>query len=169
MIESLHQIDFITAAGTLRLLDVGAIVERHPSIKVSQQSRRYAAIGAAWAEQQALGGAEAVVEWQAVRNHASHAALHGYCMGHAAAMPSGETGTLRVTISGGDVWDIEDAVLASSAPAALTGSGAFETVTAYQATGGRMVPAAAITLYAGIPWMFILQDWDALTGVWDNL
>ncbi|MDP3850095.1 MAG: hypothetical protein Q8Q59_06315 [Luteolibacter sp.] len=169
MIESLHQIDFITGSGTLRLLDIGAIVDDEPAVSVKQSEKRHTAIGAQWSENQALGGAETSVAWTAVRNHASQADLRGFCMRHAASLPSGQSGTLRVTISGGEVWDIEDCVISSSAPQPLASSAAFETVTAYQAAGGRMVPGAAITLYAGIPWVWILQDWDDLSGDWDDL
>jgi hypothetical protein len=168
-VESLHQIDFITPDATLRLLDIGAIVAAAPTIGVKQREKRYAALGAPWSENHAEGGAETAVTWTMVRNHASHADLHSFCMRHAASLPSGKTGTLRVTISGGEVWDIEDAVISSSNPLPLMESGTFESVTAYAASGGRMVPAAPITLYAGIPWVFILQDWDDLTGDWDDL
>jgi hypothetical protein len=169
MIESLHQIDFITASGTQRLLDIGAIVEREPSISIKQREQAYAPIAAPWGENQALGGAMVSLSWTAVRNHTSHADLHSFCMRHAASFPSGETGTLRVTVSGGEVWDIADCVLSSSEPMPLQSSGSFETVTGYAASGGAMTPAVAITLYAGIPWAFILQDWDDLTGDWDDL
>ncbi len=169
MIESQHQIDFITPSGTLRLLDIGAIVEQEPVISWKQGEKTHGAIGGKWGESQALGNALASAQWTAVRNHSSQADLRSFCMRHVASMPSGETGTLRVTISGGEVWDIEDCSLSSSSPMPLAASGAFETVTSYQAVGGNMVPAAAITLYAGIPWIFILQDWDALTGEWDAL
>ncbi len=168
--ESLHQIDFIPAGGTaLRLLDYGVIVAAAPVLTVKQGEKRYAPIGAEWSENQAQGGAETAVSWTMVRAHASHAALHSYCLRHAASLPSGQTGTLRVTVSGGESWDIQDAVVASSSPLPLAESAGFETVTAYQANGGRMVPAAAIPLYAAIPWLFLLQDWDALTGDWDAL
>jgi hypothetical protein len=102
MIESQHQIDFIHSGGTLRLLDIGAIVSDDPVIAVKQNEQRYAALGASWSENQALGGAETALTWTAVRNHASHAVLHGFCMSHAAAFPSGKTGTLQITISGGE-------------------------------------------------------------------
>lgn len=169
MIETLYQIDFISGGESIRLLDIGTIVESDPVISVKQQEKRYAPLGAAWGASRALGGAQAAVQWTMVRNHASHAALHSYCLRHAASMPSGKTGTLRVTISGGEVWDIHDTVISSSSPQPLSGSAAFETVTAYTASGGRMVPGAAIPLYAGIPWDYILQDWDSLTGNWDAL
>jgi hypothetical protein len=169
MIQSLTQIDFIHSGGTLRLLDIGAIIAQDPVIAVKQAEQRHAAIGAEWSEKQALGGAETSASWTAVRNHASHAALHGFCMSHAAAFPSGKTGVLRITISGGDVWDIQDAALSSCNPQPLLESASFETVTTYSASGGRLLPGAPITLYAGIPWDYILQDWDSLTGDWDAL
>jgi hypothetical protein len=169
MIESLHQIDFITSSGSImRLLDIGAIVEDEPVIDWKQAGANYGAIGAKWSESQGLGKAQASATWTAVRNHTSQADLRGFCMRHAASMPSGETGTLRITISGGQVWDIQDCYIGSSKPMPLAGSATFETVTTYGAFGGTMVPAAAITLYAGIPWVFILQDWDDLDTDWDD-
>lgn len=169
MTQSQHQIDFIHSGGTLRLLDIGAIVDADPVISTKQREERYYPIGAEWSDAKALGGADVSLTWTAVRNHASHAELHAFCIRHAAALPSGKTGSIRLTISGGETWDVLNAVLSSSAPLPLGSSGAFETVTSYSATGGQMVPAAALTLYAGIPWEWILQDWDALTGDWDAL
>jgi hypothetical protein len=169
MIESLHRIEFISPSGTLVLLEIGEIVPSAPVVTVQQREERYYPLGAQWSEARAMGGTETAVTWQSVKDHTSHALLHSFCMRHAAALPSGQTGTLRMTISGGDVWDIMDAVVVSSSPLPLAESGTFETVTSYSAAGGRMVPAAAISLYAGIPWEFILQDWDSLTGEWDAL
>jgi hypothetical protein len=169
MIQTLYQLDFITASGTLRLLDSGARVTEEIAPKVSQGAATYAAIGAAWGESVASGGSMVTVDFSVVKNHASHAALRGYCMSHAASLPHGKTGTLRLTITGGQTWDIADATLLSCAPMPLLPTQDFETLTSYSVTGGEMLPAAAITLYAGIPWIFILQDWDALTGDWDAL
>lgn len=169
MIQTLYQIDFITATGTLRLLDSGAVVEQEISPKVSQGSTRYASIGAAWGESAADGGAMVTVDWQAVKNHASHAALRGYCMSHAASLPAGQTGTLRLTITGGATWEIYDASLLSIAPTPRLPSPAFETFTAYSVTGGKMLPVTAIPLYAGIPYEFILQNWEDISTNWENL
>ena len=138
MIESLYQIDFITPTGTLRLLDVGDMIEADIAPKVSQGAAQYAAIGAAWGETVAAGGAMVTVDFSVAKNHASHAALRGYCMSHAATFPSGKTGTLRLAISGGDTWDIADAILVSCSPAPKIPSHAFETLTAYSFHGGAM-------------------------------
>jgi hypothetical protein len=104
-----------------------------------------------------------------VKNHASHAALRGYCMSHAASLPSGKTGTLRLTITGGQTWDIADATLLSCAPMPLLPTQDFETLTSYSVTGGEMLPAAAITLYAGIPWDWTLQEWQTVSNPWQTL
>jgi len=169
MIESLHQIDFITAAGTRRLLDIGAIVSGAPVIAVQQTVERYSAIGADFSEADASKGADATMTWTAVRNHASHAALHGFCIRHAAEFPSNQRGALRMTISGGEVWEMRNSVLASSSPLPLPESGTFETITAYHAAGGEMMPVSVLPLYAGIPWRWINQSWTALTGTWSSL
>ena len=169
MLASLYQIDFVTAAGTLRLLDSGAEVEQEISPKVSQGAARYASIGAAWGETVAEGGAMVTVDWTAVKDHASHAALRDYCMGHAASLPSGKTGTLRLAITGGGTWEISDATLVSCAPTPYLPTSSFETITAYSCTGGQMLPVTAITLYAGIPFEFILQNWEDISTNWEDL
>ena len=169
MIQSLYQIDFITAAGSIRLLSVGDFIENEIAPKVSQSAAQYAALGAAWGETVAAGGAMVTVDFSVVKNHASHAALRGYCMSHAATFPSGKTGTLRLAISGGDTWDIADATLVSCSPMVLLPSEDFETLTAYSVTGGAMLPASALTLYAGIPYEFILQNWEDISTNWEGL
>ena len=169
MIQSIYTVDFITAAGTLRLLTAGDVIESDISPTVSQGAARYAAIGAGWGESVAEGGAMVTVDFSAVRNHASHAALRGYCMSHAATFPSGKTGTLRLAIDGGDTWEISDATLVSCAPMPKLPSHAFETITAYSVTGGQILPVTAITLYAGIPFEFILQNWEDITSNWEDL
>ena len=169
MIQSLYTVDFITAAGTLRLVTAGDKIESDIAPKVSQGAVRYASIGAAWGETVAEGGAMVTVDWAVVKNHASHAALRGYCMSHAATFPSGKTGTLRLAISGGDTWDIADATLVSCSPMVLLPSEDFETLTAYSVTGGAMLPASALTLYAGIPYEFILQNWEDISTNWEGI
>ena len=169
MIQSLYQLDFITADGTLRLLDSGAAVEQEIAPKVSQGAARYASIGAAWGETVSEGGAMVTVDWTAVKNHASHAALRDYCMSHAATFPSGQTGKLRLTITGGGTWEISDATLLSCAPAPYLPTSSFETITAYSVTGGQMLPVTSLTLYAGIPYEFVLQNWENISTNWEAL
>ena len=169
MIESLYQIDFISSAGTLRLLDIGAIVEELPKIDWKQRTQENFPIGSPWAEGQALGGASVSVSWTAVRSHSSHADVQAFRMRHAATMPSGLTGALRITISGGETWDILNASIVSSSPQPLMSSAGFESITSYQAAGARMIPAASLTLFAGIPWDWTLQNWDAVSSQWQAL
>jgi hypothetical protein len=52
---------------------------------------------------------------------------------------------------------------AAGLPSGETG---VQTLTAYSVVGSELSPLTAITLYAGIPWQWILQDWDDLTGDW---
>ena len=146
MIQSLYQIDFITAAGTLRLLDVGDWIESEIAPTAKQDTAVYVSIGTAWGRPVAQGGALVSLEWSAYKSHASHAALRGYCMSRTAAMPSGQTGTLRLAITGGGTWDITDAVLISHSPTPDLTSGEFETLTTYEVEGGRMLPVS------GVPW-----------------
>lgn len=169
MLESLYQIDFITASGSLRLLNIGDLIEADIAPKVTQGLARYAPIGAAWGETVAEGGAMVSVDFSVTKNHASHAALRGYCMSHAASFPSGRTGKLRMTISGGATWDIADATLVSCSPLALIPSDSFETLTAYSATGGRMMPITEIPLYHGILYDFIRQNWETINTNWEDL
>ena len=166
MIESLYQIDFITTSGTLRLLDVGDMIEADIAIRITQEATSYAPIGAKWGEPVAAGGAMVAVDWAVVKNHASHAALRGYCFSHAAAMPYGETGTLRLTISGGGVWEIADGTLVSCAPMALLPSHAFETLTAYSFSGGAVTEG--MTTHQQW-WPNYAQEWEILTGNWATL
>ena len=166
---SLYQIDFITPAGVWRLLNVGEEIAAEISPKVSQRAATYAAIGAAWGASVAEGGALVTLDWQTIRPHASHAALRGHCLSHPASLPYGRSGTLRLYISGGDFWDITDATLLSCAPTPLLPSDGFESLTAYSVTGGKIQPAAPLALYPGIPWPWLLQDWDTLTPDWTTL
>ena len=169
MIQSLYTVDFITAAGTLRLLTAGDNIESDIAPKVSQGAARYAAIGAGWGESVAEGGAMVSVDFSVVKNHASHAALRGYCMSHAASFPGGQTGTLRLAITGGDTWEISDATLLSCAPLPKLPTSGFETLTVYSVSGGQMLPVTALTLYAGIPFEFILQNWEDISTNWEDL
>lgn len=168
MIESLYTIDLITAAGTIRLVTAGDILQDEPRIDVRQAMDQYAPIKSTWGETAATGGAFVSVSVAVRKEHASHAVARSWCMAHAASTRIRLTGTLRVAISGGDTWDIQDATVSATAPQMVVGEGC-QTLTAFSVMGGRMVPAAAITLYAGIPWDFILQAWENISTNWESL
>lgn len=151
MIESLYQIDFISGPRTTRLLSIGDLIDAEIEPQAVQDAEVFVSIGTAWGRPVAKGGATISLSWSAYKNHASHAALRGYCMSQTAGLPGGKTGTLRLAISGGGTWDITDALLVSSSPMADTQSHDFETITTYEATGGRMVPFANVPWEAGWP------------------
>lgn len=39
----------------------------------------------------------------------------------------------------------------------------------YSAEGGEIVPAAALTLFPGITWKWVLQNWEAVSSQWQTL
>ena len=168
MISSVYQIDLINPAGTHRLLDFGDVLADELKFSVSQQVSEYSPIKSPWGETSDEGAAIVSLAWERRQNHASHAAARNFCLRTAAGTATRKTGTLRLTVQDGETWDIEDATVSSSAPAALV-SGGFRTLTAYNAAGGEMTPAAALTLYAGIPWNWTLQNWEAVTDQWQTL
>lgn len=168
MVSSVWKLEFVSAAGTLLLLDYGDDLDEELAFDTEQSVGTYKPIGAGWGEASAEGGAMTSLSWTVRRSHASHAALRAFCLRHPALMPYGQTGALRVSIQGGETWEIEDCALASSKPQPLT-TGPFRSLTVYQATGGRMVPVSAIELYVGIPWEFILQNWEDITTNWEDI
>lgn len=168
MIQSIWQIDLINASGTTRLLDYGDVMADELRFSVTQEAAKYAPIGSAWGETEAGGSALVSVGWARRQTHASHAAARNACLRHAATTVTRATGTLRIAVQSGETWDIADCTVTSSEPVPLIGN-SFRTLTAYQATGGRMSPAAAITLYAGIPWNWTLQNWQSVTNQWQTL
>jgi hypothetical protein len=168
MIQSIWQIDLLNASGTTRLLDYGDVLADELRFSVSQDAARYAPIGSQWGEADAGGNAFVSVGWTRRQSHASHAAARNACLRLAAGTATRATGTLRVSVQGGETWDIADACVVSSEPQPLLGN-AFRTLTAYQAIGGRMTPAAAIALTAGVQWDWTLQQWQTVSNQWQAL
>jgi hypothetical protein len=168
MIRSLWQIDFTTAAGTTRLLSVGDGIAEEIRPRVAAPATQYAACGADWGGTEADGGALTSMGFTVRRGHESHAALRGWCMRHASLFPGTMTGTLTLTIDGGETWAMDKATLSTTEPAPLVESGGFKTITTYAATGGRLLPVSEIDLYPGIPWEFINQSWEDLTDDWET-
>ncbi len=169
MILSLWTIDFLHAAGTLRLLAAGEHIAEELAPEITGPAAAWSELATPWGGSTAAAGATTALSWSVLRDHASHAASRGWCLAHASAFPAALTGTLRLSIQDGETWDLADATLTRATPQALGSSSGWRTLTAYTATGGRLLPAAPIPLHPGILWEFILQDWDALTGDWDAL
>jgi len=155
MIQSVYQIDFISASGTRRLVSVGDVLTDEISPRVAQAVEEYSPIGAAWGGTAAGGGAKTSVSWTVKASHASHAALRDACMIAAGSFPTGETGTLRIAITGGATWDILNASVSSSDPMPAQCAG-FHTLTGYSVTGGEIVPISGLAIYTGIPLKWIL-------------
>jgi len=168
MIQSIWQIDLINASGTTRMLDYGDLIADELKFSVEQDAARHSPIGGYWGETAAGLSSFVTVGWERRQTHASHAAARNACLRAVAGTGTRATGTLRVAVQSGETWDIEDATVFSSAPQPLL-TGTFHTLTAFQAVGGRMTPYAALTLYAGIPWDWTLQNWDAVTDQWQTL
>lgn len=162
MIYSIWRIELINASGTTRLLDYGDDTSEAIKPKVSQEAARYAPIGAPWGETEDQPGALVTLGWDRMEHHASHAAACGHVMRGAATTATRKTGTLRISIQDGEVWDIEDCTTLATEPVTVT-KGPIRTLTTYQAIGGRMLPAEAIELYAGIPCEWILQLCENIT------
>ena len=169
MLVSNYQIDFITDSGvTTRLLSIGDLTTDTLEFPMQIQTEDYTIIGADWGGAVSMGGSRRGFSWVTVREHANHAEAASYCLRHPATLPIRTPGKLRVTVDAGEVWDFLDAVLSTAAPRQWK-DGDFATYTAYQASAGEIVPVSTLTLYAGIPWNFILQNWEDITTHWENI
>ena len=168
MIASLYQIDFVHAAGTLRLVDYGEKLTNELDLNATQPADTYAPINAGWGETAARGGAMSAFLLGVVRDHASHAALRGFCFSQTASMPNGRTGTLQISIQGGGTWQMASVSILTATTIPRIPSAFFETITTLTFSGGKMLPTSAMTLYAGVPYEFILQSWSALSGAWNT-
>lgn len=163
MISSLYQIDFISAAGAAtRLLSVGDLTGSMPDFIVRQQAETHISLGNPWGGARAAGGARRPLGWTRLTEHASHAAAASYAIRHGASLPLTSEGKLRITVSGGEVWDMLDAVLleASTRP---DGEGDFATLTTYSAEAGLSLPVSGLAHYAGMPTAWILTTHAAQT------
>lgn len=161
MITSLHKIEFITTSGTYVLVDAGGLIGGPIAWPAEQASESYNAIGSAWGTGQGMGGARRMIEFLVRDEHASHAAAAAFCITRPAALMMHRTGTLKVTITGGSVWEFAGATLASATPVpALDGS--FATDTAYRLQVGAAVPTSGLAHYAGIPTGWILETHTAI-------
>jgi hypothetical protein len=169
MIQSFYTVDFVTDNVSMRLVSPGDVIEADITPSVSQGATRYSSIGADWSERRANGAADSEVSFGVIVRHASHAASRSYCLRNAASLPSGETGVLTIAVEGGETWKMQDAVMIAVAPLPRVPSSSFQTISNYSFVGTQLAPVTALTLYAGIPWIWILQDWDDLTGEWDEL
>jgi hypothetical protein len=150
MTTSLYQIDFIaTASGaSTRLLSIGEKGQTSIEFSFTQQSSEWSPVGADYGFTTALGGARQPLEWQRLQDHASHAAAAAHAIRHPASLPKQEAGKLRITLPGGETWDLLDAVLLSCTCRPHVGTG-WRTLATYRATAGQPIPVAGLLHTAG--------------------
>lgn len=163
MIVSIYQIDFIDSDGaTTRLLDHGDLIENFIDFSFNQAADEFAAILGQWGKAVPRGGARRPVEWARLLEHTSHIVAAAFCIRHPAEVPYMKTGTLRIEIDGGEVWDLQDAVLFSAATR-LSREGDFSTLTNYKLTAGKTVPYSGLEHYLGQRMEWILDTHTELT------
>jgi len=163
MIASLYQIDFIDSSGNAtRLLDIGDQLSAMIQFCATQQAQAYISLGSPWGGTSAAGGARRPLSWTRGVEHSSHAEAAGYAIRHPAMIPLARDGKLRVCVSGGETWDLLDAVILNSQVAADT-DGDFFTLATYQAEAGLSLPIAGLAHFSGMPTAWILSTHTAQT------
>lgn len=161
MIASLFQVDFLQGEKSVRLLSPGDTLLADPEVAITQAADAYTPIGAAWGESAARGAAITSMTWSVVRTHASHAAARAACLASAGRMPSGNGGTLRITITEGDACEISGVTFLTSATSLRVPCSGFQTITAYTVQGGAMAyteRSAAVMPEAGELSIRVVED-----------
>lgn len=156
MIQSIWQVDFEIVGGVrdgdvVRLLSVGDYVSAEPTIAPSQSSQVSTSIGRTWGNAVATGGTMQRISLSRYTIYDSLAAARSAGLARAALFPFGETGNLRVAITGGATWLYTDAVLESIAPTyVLENRGGMALLESYSGICG-VGSYVAGTLPAGLP------------------
>jgi len=162
MIASISQIDFVDASGaSVRLLSIGDRTEETLQFGFQQETAEWAPVGLDYGFSTPLGGARQAVSWTRMEEHASHAAAAAYAIKHPASVPMQREGKLRVTISGGETWDLLDAVILGVSTRPRVGN-AYRTLTAYRCEVGQPVPVSGLTHAAGVRTAWILETHAAM-------
>jgi hypothetical protein len=164
MIVSLYQIDFIdpTTGAATRLLDIGDACEAMLDFSAKQQTETYSPLEASWGGAIALGGARRPLTWTRQIEHASHTTAASFCIRHPAQMPLRKTGKLRITLSGGEVWELLSAVV-FDVSTRLDLEGWFATLTTYTAEAGETLLISGLPHSPGLPTSWILSTHAELT------
>jgi hypothetical protein len=89
-------------------------------------------------------------------------------LSRAALVPMQETGTLRLTITGGEVWLMDDAVLLDLAVSPVV-KVPHATMERISGRAGATRPGAEIALFAGIPVNWIFQAPEDITDAPEDL
>lgn len=169
MIQSVWKIELITESATHVLLNYGDLIDGELKPRVEQRVTKDAPVAKAWGESSAEGGAMVSLSWSRQQDHASPAAARSAVMRNAASLPTLKTGTLRISIQDGEVWEVADCTVSMSEPQPLT-TGLHRTLTVYQAAGGALEPVSVLTPYSGIPWEWMNDNWENYTADnWEDL
>jgi len=130
-------------------------------------SNGYQLLGAAYAERADLGNLVWNVAFSTTRVFASPDVAQLWSTDYEARFP--RTGTLVIdTIAPGGTVTTRHLLEAIVEPPSRTVIGA-SVLLQYSVAGGEIVPAAAVTLYPGITWKWVLQNWNAVTDQWQTL
>jgi hypothetical protein len=169
MILSEYKIEFVTASGAeVLLLDHDDPMERMVDFPVTQEVRKSSVIGGQWGIETALGNGRRAMEWSRLEEHGSHAAAAAYCLRHPAEVPILSPGVLRTEVRGGEVWEMQGAVIAA-VTTRLSNEGDFATLSLYKATAGRTQPVSGLAWYYGIPTSWILETHEQIFRQHDGL
>ena len=164
MIESLYQIDFVDSnGGVTNLLALGDLVDSIPGFMAQQSADTFVSLGSDWGGAIPLGGARRPLTWTRQLTHASHGAVASWCIRHSASLPLTRSGKIRVTISGGETWEMQDAVI-SSVSSKQDINGIFTSLNTYTCDAGYSVPVAGLAHYAGQYVSWILETHTALAA-----
>lgn len=162
MIGSLYQIDFIKdSGGSVRLLNYGDRTEATLEFGFEQTASVWRPAGQDYGDVSPLGGSRRPLEFQRLVDHASHLVAAAYAMRYPASMPIRQRGKVRVSISGGEVWDYMGAVILAVASRTHVGKG-FRTITGYKLEVGKPVPVSGLTHESGVRMDWILETHSAL-------
>jgi hypothetical protein len=162
MIESLYQIDFMKATGgTVRLLDYGDRTEETLEFGFEQTAATWRPAGQDYGNTTALGGSRRSMEFQRLIDHSSHAVAASYAIRYPASLPMRQAGKIRVSISGGEVWDLMEAVILGVSSRTHVGN-KFRTLTGYKLEVGKPVPVSGLTHASGVRMDWILETHSAL-------
>ena len=169
MIKSVWKIELLTTNGTTVLLDYGDLIDGELKPRVEQRTTKDAPVGKPWGESSAEGGAMMTLNWSVQRDHESAAAARSAVMRSAANLPMLKTGTLRISIQDGEIWEALDCTVSMSEPQPLT-AGPHRTLTTYQAAAGTLQPVSVLEPFTGITWQWLNDAWENYdTTNWEDL
>lgn len=131
------------------------------------QMDSYQILGGSYNERADLGNVAFRVSFSATRVFASPAEAQLWCTDYEAYFPRAGTLVLEAIAVGGTATTrhLLNAVIDPPQRSVVGASVLLQ----YSAEGGEIVPAAAVTLFPGIRWGWILQNWENVTNQWQTL